>query len=1266
MRVRSCTVALTLVGVLLATAGLARRAAAVCAAAEIVAQDAAHCPNDAGPCTIAKAFTIDDNCELDFGSRDVTITSVLDISSGALTLKAGSVTVAASGRIAGSVGIFASRTVTNAGQIEAPGSYYYGGGITVDAGGDIVSIGRGVFSARGGYIDFRADGKIDLANTIDVSGDANNQGGFVEIDAGDQVIVHRMLAYSLADGASAGSIEINAGTSVQILGDVELQGANDIIGESDENRFGGNGGRLSARAAYGDLLVAADIDASGGRPGGYGGDIELSASGDLSVQNAKFNVRTYDAPDSVGYVALEAGLSLTFSGYIDASGGNIGGELDLLAGGAMTLSGSINARARGVFGEGGMVTISAAREVSGPLTISGTIDASGASLCIIPNYCGAGGIIEVDGCAVSITGQLKAAGAIGGSISVGSREQLRISGSNRLNAASTAYVDGEDPADVEGVITIAFRKEKPPIGLNAVFPPAIFSDYEPSPCPACGNSAVESPETCDDGNTVSCDGCSRSCQKEDCDDGNVCTIDSCTDRFGCRNRYMRECQEPPTPTPTDISEVTPPDGVADTPTITPTRTPSPTPTATRIPTPSMTPSPLSGTVCTAADIVAQDAAHCPNDAGLCTIAKSFTVADRCVLDFGTRAVTITGVLDFNSGTVSLKAGSLTIAAVNRVTPQIDGRGDGLRGAGQSGGRISIETIGDVTIQGTSSLRGRIDVSGNSDAGSVVIRAGGTVTNAGRVEANGSYYYGKGGEIIIRAAGDIVSPARGVFNARGGTLEGRGGDIDFEAVGKIELGDAIDVSGAGVRRAAGNVKLTAGGPVLVHDILAYGNDDDGTGGGVDIIAGTGVQILGDVQLQGANATSGAGKYGGVGGRLDVEARYGDVLVVADIEALGGRPNGFGGLVAIRASGALTVQDARISVRGDGTQGLGGEVSLAAGLSLAFSGSIDASGAEAEEGVVTLAAGTTMTVAGSVNARARETEFPGGNVEVYAGKAGIGTLTISGPIDVTGGGNCSVDEFCGPGGAIGVAGCAVNLTGQLTASGGDGGLISVQSREQLTISGSNRLNATRTSVDGEEGSVKIAFRADKPPIGLNAVSPAPVLFGVDSLAPCPTCGNHTIELPEICDDGNTVSCDGCSSFCQPENCDDGRACTTDSCDSRLGCLWSPSSASCGEKPAADRTITPTLTPTAGTTGTPTPSVAPRPSPTASPPATATQSPGIPADGNCDNQLSAADLTAIVMQMGQEPAACRAADFNQDGVVSATDLAAAIRLVFIGVEP
>src|SRR5512143_167203 len=68
------------------------------------------------------------------------------------------------------------------------------------------------------------------------------------------------------------------------------------------------------------------------------------------------------------------------------------------------------------------------------------------------------------------------------------------------------------------------------------------------------------------------------------------------------------------------------------------------------------------TACTAAQIIAQDSG-CPSGTGPCSITKTFTVPSGCMLDFGSRAVTLTanGTLDIDSGIVQLLAGSLTIA-----------------------------------------------------------------------------------------------------------------------------------------------------------------------------------------------------------------------------------------------------------------------------------------------------------------------------------------------------------------------------------------------------------------------------------------------------------------------------------------------------------------------------------------------------------------------------------------------------------------------------
>jgi len=71
---------------------------------------------------------------------------------------------------------------------------------------------------------------------------------------------------------------------------------------------------------------------------------------------------------------------------------------------------------------------------------------------------------------------------------------------------------------------------------------------------------------------------------------------------------------------------------------------------------------LALTACTAAQISSQDPG-CPSGTGPCTVTRDFTVTDGCILDFGTRAVTIgaTGKLRTAPGAVTIRAGSLTVA-----------------------------------------------------------------------------------------------------------------------------------------------------------------------------------------------------------------------------------------------------------------------------------------------------------------------------------------------------------------------------------------------------------------------------------------------------------------------------------------------------------------------------------------------------------------------------------------------------------------------------
>jgi cysteine-rich repeat protein len=90
-------------------------------------------------------------------------------------------------------------------------------------------------------------------------------------------------------------------------------------------------------------------------------------------------------------------------------------------------------------------------------------------------------------------------------------------------------------------------------------------------------------------------------------------------------------------------------------------------------------------------------------------------------------------------------------------------------------------------------------------------------------------------------------------------------------------------------------------------------------------------------------------------------------------------------------------------------------------------------------------------------------------------------------------------------------------------------------------------------------------------------APTAASLPATTPCPFCGDGVVSGPEICDDGNTVSGDGCSSQCIPEvcgdgivepgteECDDGNTFSGDGCDGSCVCepdICGDGALQCGE--------------------------------------------------------------------------------------------------------
>ncbi|MFQ5665255.1 MAG: hypothetical protein ACE5I7_02370 [Candidatus Binatia bacterium] len=721
--------------------------------------------------------------------------------------------------------------------------------------------------------------------------------------------------------------------------------------------------------------------------------------------------------------------------------------------------------------------------------------------------------------------------------------------------------------------------------------------------------------------------------------------------------------------------------------------------------------------CTAAEIVSQDSG-CPSGNGPCIVSKNFQIGDGCILDFGSRTVTIDSTLDVGSGFLLLKAGSLTIGPRG----VLDGRGTKSAPPGDSGGTITVEASGAVTLEKGGVFKKRIDVSGRDEAGTIDITAGGSVTIGGKLAASNLSVLGSGGTITIRAASDITSLEASSISATGGNDSFGGGDIILDAGGSINLADDVDVSGID----GGTVTLTAGAQVVTHQIRGRGTGDGGFGGSVDITAGTGAQILDRILVQGSISPTGFG--GGDGGCISIEALFGDLQVTKNLTADGASPDGSGGEIILFAQGAVTVDKAAtLSARSNGGDGEGGVIGLEARRALTSNGVLDASGGS-DGGEIDFDARLDVMLTGVVDASARTAGGAGGIVDVQIAREGRGTVSVMKTIDVTGGG-CSTANGCGSGGSVIVNGADITVAAgsSIRAGAPVGGAINLTAREQLTISGN--VDASKTTASGTDGTNVFRHPSRKPPvIASNAVTPAAMRLALDTctagnqpncLIPAPICGNGIVEFPETCDDvGLPAGCDGCSAFCQSEDCNDGLVCTIDSCNPLFGCRHLPAPSPCIEPPTATPTITPTRTPTptasrtatstftptrtltstrtstptrtrrptatATRTGSPTltrtststrtpthtlratatPTVTRTrtpvatatgtPTPSASPSSTPT--PGLSGDGNCDGAVTAADLPALVRLLGQTlRGSCPLADTNGDGVVDEADVAA-----------
>jgi hypothetical protein len=268
-------------------------------------------------------------------SGDVTLLSgsVLDVSSGV-----GSVDDPGSG---GTIDVRGA-TVQIDGKLLAHGTSRdtYGGEVYVEATGDLtvaLTDVSGGDRAGGGDASFYAAGSLAVTGPIKCQG---LDGGGLTMDVGGDIVTASAAEIQVqgtgADG-SGGSIDAYAGGSVSLGGDVSGKGLEDEAFDGEPAQSGGDGAEVTIEAASGSVVLDANLDLSGA-PSGYGGDLDVTADGDVTIAG-KVQLGTsgvYGAGSSL--TDVEAGRDLTISREIDASSPGLGGDLTFFAPGTVTIT----------------------------------------------------------------------------------------------------------------------------------------------------------------------------------------------------------------------------------------------------------------------------------------------------------------------------------------------------------------------------------------------------------------------------------------------------------------------------------------------------------------------------------------------------------------------------------------------------------------------------------------------------------------------------------------------------------------------------------------------------------------------------------------------------------------------------------------------------------------------------------------------------------------------------------------------------------------
>lgn len=317
---------------------------------------------------------------------------------------------------------------------------------------------------------------------------------------------------SLTGGSGArmkGEFGLTKGDVIKIL--VGQAGGSDGGAHGNEN--GGGGGTFVVQSNNTPLIIAGG--GGGGPATGYGTGC------------------TRDINDGHGQTTT-SGVTITCSGTgtggSSGSGGSTAGSYQGGGGGGLT-------------GNGANGTTHCAMSYGGQSFTNGAVGGTGNSCYTSDNFGGFGG---------GGGGQLGGPGAGGGYSGGGSSASW--SGNSTYGGGGGSYNAGSNQDNSAGDNT-GHGKVIITLGGGA---PAVCGDGEiqsPETCddgnttagdgcsdvciiePICGNSTIESPEECDDGNTTAGDGCSDTCTLELAAEGEACSVDADCQNNSCIGLY---------------------------------------------------------------------------------------------------------------------------------------------------------------------------------------------------------------------------------------------------------------------------------------------------------------------------------------------------------------------------------------------------------------------------------------------------------------------------------------------------------------------------------------------------------------------------------------------------------------------------------------------------------------------------------------------------------------------------------------------------------